>query len=160
MRANNVLAHLLLVAFVIVLAGCSSVAASVAGGTLLGVGAHAVDDTSHTILALPLDRTEVLTRKTLAALDIDIADVDRKKLEGTGTKCRFEAGLLGDGMISVDVILERLSSTLTRVTVTASRGALKPDLETAEKILTRIVRAANEYSARQRLNSAVPLSPL
>ena len=142
MRANRMLAHLLLVALIPLLAGCWSVAASVTGGTLLGVGSHAVSDTSHAVVALPLGRTEARTRKTLAELDVDIADITRKKCEGADTTCHFEAGLLGKGMILVDVTLERLSSALTRITVTASRGWLRPELETAEEILTRIVKAA------------------
>ena len=46
--------------------------------------------------------------------------------------------------------IERLSSALTRVTVTASRGWLKPERETAEEILARIVKEGGEYSARKR----------
>lgn len=150
MREDRVLAHLLLVAVVPLLAGCWSVAASATGGALLGVGTHAVSDTSQAVLSLSFGRTEILTRKTLAALAVDIVDVTRKKREGTDTKCHFEAGLSGEDVILVDVLIERLSSALTRVTVTASRGWLKPERETAEEILARIVKEGGEYSARKR----------
>ena len=159
-RVYAVALHLVLAAVAATCAGCWSVAASVAGGTLLGVGSYAASDTSRAIVRLPLDRTEALTRKILAELDIDIAEVARKKCEGVDTKCHFEAGLLGEEVIPIDVTLERLSRALTRVTVTVSRGVLKPELETAEEILARIVRAADKYSAWKRPSLAAPPSPL
>jgi len=156
MRVNRIVAHLLLAAAAALTVGCWSVAAGVTGGALLGAGAHAVDDSSQKVVAMPLGQIEAVTRAALAGLDVDVVNVSRTTSEGADTGCRFEACLIGEDVIPVDVILEGLSGGMTKVTVIASRGWAKPEPETAEEILARIVKTADAQSARNKLRRAGP----
>lgn len=84
---------------------------------------------------------------------LDVVNVERNQSDGSTTACHFEACLAGDKVTSVDVVLERLSDKMTRVSVTARKGWASPQLETAGEILASIVAAARR---RRRHSGNVP----
>jgi len=134
--------HIVFAVSVLASAGCSSVAASVAGGGLLGLGVHSFQKASERTVDLPLEQVEIATRRALAELDIQLVDVRKRRCDKTVTRCDLEACLVGYDLIPLDVELERLTKKMTKVRVTAKRHCLAPEQETADEVLAHIIRAA------------------
>lgn len=133
--------------------GCVGVAAGVAGGTLLAVTRHAFDDSSERTLPTDLPETEAITRSVLDAYGIHVLEVRPSRDDGQITGWTFEGGSVGTKVVSIDVVLAKVSDDLTRVRVSASTGWLSPDFETAEAIVVRISRNANRKVARVALEA-------
>jgi hypothetical protein len=128
--------------------GCVGVAAGVAGGTVLAVTRHALDDTAERTLPTDLSQAEAITRSVLDAHDVRVIEVRPSREDGQITGWTFEGGTVGAEVVSIDVVLAKVSDDLTRVRVTATTGWLSPDFETAEAIVERISRQAYRAVAR------------
>ena len=157
MKLSRAAWHVGIILVGITSAGCWSVAASVGGGALLGVGIYAARDTAEEVVPLPLNVMEKLARDTLKTLDVDVVNVEHNQSDDSTTACHFEACLVGDKVTSVDVVLERLSDKMTRVSVTARRGWASPQLETAGEILARIVAAGHKARGHATRPSGNPI---
>ncbi|MFH1731836.1 MAG: hypothetical protein ABIF82_09325 [Planctomycetota bacterium] len=157
MRERTIMVHLFMAGLAFASAGCWSVAASITGGALLGVGMYAARDTAEEVVPLPLNVMEELARDTLKTLDVDVVNVEHNQSDGSTTACHFEACLVGDKVTSVDVVLERLSDKMTSVSVTARRGWASPQLETAGEILARIVAAGHKACGHATRSSGDPI---
>lgn len=157
MRERTIMMHLFMAGFAFASAGCWSVAASVGGGALLGLGIYAARDTAEEVVPLPLNLVEELARDALKTLDVDVVDVEHNQSDDNTTMCHFEACLVGDELTSLDVVLERLSDKMTRVSVTARRGWASPQLETAGEILACIVAAGHKACGHATRPSRNPI---
>ncbi|MFO7899245.1 MAG: hypothetical protein R6V58_09310 [Planctomycetota bacterium] len=119
--------------------GCATVAAGVASGAILSAGTDAFDNTSRATVPAPMADAARATRRALGAFNLCILGEDVEREDGDVSRWEFETAVAGDDeVISVDVILDRVTSNVTRVRVTASRGPCSPDLATARAIVARI----------------------
>ncbi len=123
--------------------GCTTVAGGLAGGALLSASEHVATDGSQDVISLPIDLVERAARSAMSALGVDIVSEKPTREAGEIVRWDFEAAIVGDEIINVDVGLDRIKSNMTRVRVRARRGLLSPDLTTATMIVDRIVRAAH-----------------
>ena len=121
-------------------AGCSSVAAGLACGVLLATGDHVIKDTS-----------EEITRQVFRELSLHVLEeTPTRQDDGRLTRWNFEAGVAIGEVVSVDVVLEKVSKNLTRITVEATKGWLRPDLATAQAVIMEISIGANRKAAQAR----------
>jgi len=144
MRTMNPLAHAALLAAVLATAGCTAVAAGIAGGALLGIGGYAISDSSQRTVSAPIEEVEAAARDALAELDVTVVDDGACRTGNMITRRDLGACLVGDRVIPVDIVLERLSDQMTSVQVSARSGWFRPEQGTAEEILNRIVNAAEQ----------------
>jgi hypothetical protein len=134
--------HIGLVFGLLAAAGCGSVAGSVAGGTAVAYGSHLFHNSCEETVLLPLADARRAAREALRDLRVDVLGV---KPKGEGAACTgvdIEGCLLGEELIAVDVVLERLGSRMTRVEVRAGRGWHRPEPELAGAVLKQIVDRA------------------
>ena len=129
-------------------AGCAEVAASAAGGALVLAGGHVLSDSAEDVFALDIERIEELTADVLEELDVDVADTTRTREEGGVARCHIEGCLLGAEMVPVDVDLERVTSRMTRIRVSARSSAFHPEPAVSAEILGRIAHATTREAAR------------
>jgi len=124
-------------------AGCSSVAAGLACGVLLATGDHVIKDTAVETVAVPISEADELSLHVLE-------ETPTRQDNGRLTRWSFEVGVMAEELVSVDVVLEKVSKNLTRVTVEATKGWLRPDLATAQTVITEISIGANRKAAQAR----------
>jgi len=123
-------------------AGCWQVAAAVAGGALTQWGIQTLRDTSEQSVDLPLPDVERAAHAALTKMDVCLVDVTHHRTEQAVTRVDLEGCLVGADVLPVDVRLDHLTSTMTRIRVTARRSSFEPEPELAEEILAHIVDAA------------------
>ena len=132
-------------------AGCSSVAAGLACGVLLATGDHMIKDTAVETVALPISEAEEITRQVFRELSLHVLEeTPTRQDDGRLTRWNFEAGVAIGEVVSVDVVLEKVSKNLTRITVEATKGWLRPDLATAQAVIMEISIGANRKAAQAR----------
>ena len=107
-----------------------------------GFGACAISGGCEQVGSLPLKAAEGATDNTPNKLDISIVSAQHAACENKDTAGHYEACLVGENLIPVDVTVEELSGALTKITVTARPGWLTPEHETAREILARTVERA------------------
>ena len=151
MRRTGLLILTVVLLLAPLVAGCSSVAAGLACGVLLAAGDHTIKDTAVETVALPISDAERITRQVLRELSLHVLDeTPTRQDDGRLVRWDFEAGVMAEELVSVDVVLERVSKNLTRITVEANKGWLSPDLTTAQAVMTEISIGANRLAAQAR----------
>lgn len=129
--------------FVVALSsGCATVAGGLAGGALLTVGDQVITDGSQDVLSFSMSQTERAARAAMSQLGVDILNEKPTRNEGEVVRWNFEAAIVGDEVINVNITLERVTASMTRVRVRARRDPLSPDVATAAMIVDRIARTA------------------
>lgn len=127
--------HMLSVAFIVAtsvaLQGCASLgltAFSVAAGSVAGVGVgHAMDGITYKTFALPLGVVSRATVMTLDRLDMPVMEVEHT---AAGQTITAEAGDR-----TVEIELDRLTTTTTRMRVVASKNWFVRDRATATEVI-------------------------
>ncbi|MFW6158489.1 MAG: hypothetical protein ACOC8E_03940 [Planctomycetota bacterium] len=161
MNWTGLLFFMALLASSLLAGGCATVAAGVASGVLFEAGSNALDDTSRATVPAPMAEVARATRRALGTFTLCILDEDVDREDGDVARWKFETAVAGDDdVISVDVILDRVTPHLTRVRVTASRGPCSPDLATARAVVGRISDSVSELPGRPAARSLARRPPL
>jgi hypothetical protein len=149
--------HVCLIGIALLSTGCWSVAAGVAGGTILACGSYVVGDEFENAVPVPLDRMQAVTRAALKELSVDVLQETLGYSGEQMTRCDIQAIVLGDEPINVDVELIAISPRLTRVVAHCNRSWNMPDRTTAEAIVKRITAMVKEDIHTARLTTGPPL---
>ena len=149
--------HVCLIGIALLSTGCWSVAAGVAGGTILACGSYVVGDDFEGAVPIPIGEAQTIARAALKELRIDVLKETPGYSGEEMTRCDIKAVVLGDEPVNVDVELVTISSRLTRVIAHCNRPWNMPDRTTAQTIVKRITTMAKENAHTARLTAGTPL---
>ena len=147
MCTRVLLNHSPIILVCLALTGCWSVAASVTGGSLLGIEAYLLHRSADETVTLSMADTERATRRALDELGVCILKATPTVRGPFVTRWDFDAGVVGDDVTSIDIILKRVSRDLTDISVTATTGPLCPGAATAQSVLDRILKVARKNAS-------------
>ena len=138
------------------LQGCAALgltAFSIAAGTGAGVGAgHALDSITYKTFSVPLAGLSRATLLTLDRLDMPVMDVENTE-EGQAIKAQA-----GDRTIEIE--LDRLTTTATRMRVVAKKNWLIRDRATATEIIMQTDRTLTDNPGLASLREIQLIKPI
>ena len=124
-------------------AGCETLAATMAGGTMFAFGTYYVNGSAEETVKFTLAETEPVAHVTLKDFGLHILSATQTLEEHEVVKTDFRAGVIGDEYESVTISLYRVSARATRMRVIARKGWMRPDYPTAEAILNAMIKDLN-----------------